>query len=267
MPKNWYIFSENIIKNDDSDEVKAQKMLNQRLCAAKKPYFFGYNYTTLKQEYDSYVRDTDEHIQSLTGKNVKELLKNDGNLTENEQKILNFYKKRLPLDVSPSTMNRICWAIEDEFDGVDLFENTTFDYSIYTSRQSYANEDYELIKLKCKEYKQKKRDINKKKFTEHDDSDESTADQIAKLNADLEESCFSICPNRHVLCEILLTICYKDGIDVGIVWNICGDVIVEKLAEKSGIYSYPERDDNGDFDFGGIKFAMKNVTVGGDTDD
>ena len=95
MPKSWYIFSENIIKNDDSDEIKAQKMLNQRLCAAKKPYFFGYNYTTLKQEYDAYVRDTDEHVQSITGKNIRDLLKNDGNLPENEQKILNFYKQFL----------------------------------------------------------------------------------------------------------------------------------------------------------------------------
>ena len=92
-------------------------------------------------------------------------------------------------------MNRICWAIEDEFDGVDLFENTTFDYSVYKSGLSYAHEEYELIKLKCKEYKQKKREINKKKFVEHEDIEESISDQIIKLNADLEENCFSICKN------------------------------------------------------------------------
>ena len=43
MPKSWYISSENIVKDDDSDAVIAQKTLNQALCAAKKPYFFGYN--------------------------------------------------------------------------------------------------------------------------------------------------------------------------------------------------------------------------------
>ena len=48
-----------------------------RLC-----YFFGYNYTTLKQEYDTFVRDT-EHIQSKN----RDLLKNDGKFPENEQKI------------------------------------------------------------------------------------------------------------------------------------------------------------------------------------
>ena len=267
MPKSWYIFSENIIKIDDSEEIIAQKTLNQRLCAAKKPYFFGYNYTTLKQEYDTFVRDTDEHVQSITGKNIRDLLKNDGNLPENEQKILDFYKKKLPLDVSPSTMNRICWAIEDEFDGVDLFENVKFDYELYKSGIEYSLEDYELIKLKCEYYKQKKREINKKKFVEHEVEEESAADQIIKLNADLEESCFSICPNEQVLCEILLDICYKDGIDVNIVWNLCGDIIVNKLVSRSQKYSYPEQDINGKFCYGGFKFSMKDVAAGGETDD
>ena len=267
MPKNWYIFSENVIKDDDSDEVKAQKMLNQKLCAAKKPYFFGYNYTTLKQEYDSYVRDTNDHIQSIIGKSVRDLLKNDGNLPENEQKILDFYKKRLPLDVSPSTMNRICWAIEDEFDGIDLFQDVDFDYSIYKSGVEYSAEDYELIKVKCDAYKKKKRELNKKKFVDHEVEEESFADQMLKLNADLEEDCFSICPNEHVLCEMLLDMCYKDGVDVNIVWNMCGDLIVDKLVSKSGMYSYPEHDVNGDFSFGGLKFVMKNIMVGGEAND
>ena len=267
MPKSWYISSENIVKDGDSDEIIAQKTLNQTLCAAKKPYFFGYNYTTLKQEYDTFVRDTDEHIQSVIGKNVKDLIKNDGNLCENEQNILDFYKKRLPLDVSPSTMNRICWAIEDEFDGVNLFENVNFDHEIYKSGIEYTKEDYELIKLKCEAYKQKKREINKKKFVEREDEEESITDQILKLNVELEENCFSICPNEQVLCEILLDICYRDGSDVGIVWNLCGDVIVDKLVGKSGAYVYPELDPSGEFGYGGLKFTMKNVAVGGEVND
>ena len=267
MPKSWYISSENIIKSDDSDEIIAQKTLNQRLCADKKPYFFGYNYPTLKQEYDAFVRDTDDHVQSITGKNIKELLKNDGNLQENEQKILEFYKRRLPLDVSPSTMNRICWSVENEFDGVDLFENTSFDYQVYKSGIEYAKEDYEFIKLKCEAYKQKKREINKRKFVEHEVEEESAADQIIKLNADLEENCFSICPNEQILCEILLDICYKDGFDVGIVWSLCGDIIVDKLAQKSKMYSYPEQDLNGEFSYGGFNFTMRSVAVGGETND
>ena len=87
------------------------------------------------------------------------------------------------------------------------------------------------------------------------------------MNAELEESCFSICPNEQVLCEILLDICYRGGIDVNIVWNLCGDIIVDKLVKKSGMYSYPEQDDNGEFSYGGIRFTMKNVAAGGEVND
>ena len=215
----------------------------------------GYNLLRIIAFYDIFT------------KNIRDLLKNDGNLPDNEQKILEFYKKQLPLDVSPSTMNRICWAIEDEFDGVNLFENVNFDYNVYKSGFEYAKEDYELIKRKCEDYRQKKREINKKRFVDHEDEEENIVDKIIKLNADLEESCFSICPNEQVLCEILLDVCYKDGIDVGIVWNLCGDVIVDKLANKSGVYSYPEQDANGEFCYGGLKFTMKNIMVGGEVND
>jgi hypothetical protein len=124
-----------------------------------------------------------------------------------------------------------------------------------------------LIKLKCEAYKHKKREINKKKFVEHEDMEESITDQIIKLNADLEESCLSICSNEQEPCEILLDICYRDNIDVNIVWNLCGDVIVDKLVKKSGMYSYPEQDDNGEFSYGGVKFTMKNVLLGGEVND
>ena len=267
MPKSWYVYSENVIKDGDSDEVIAKKTLDQTLCASKKPYFFGYNYPTLKQEYDTFVRDTDDHIRSVIGKNIRDLLKNDGHLPENEQKILDFYKQRLPLDVSPSTMNRICWAIEDEFDNTSMFENVNFDYEIYKSGIVYAQEDYELIKIKCDAYKQKKREISKKQFVDNENEEESIADQIAKLNVELEENCFSICPNEQTLCEILLDICYRDGSDVNIVWSLCGDIIVDKLISKSMVYSYPEQDPNGEFWYGGLKYTMKNVSAGGETND
>lgn len=267
MPKIWYVYSENCIKDGDSDEVIAQKTLNQQLCAHKKPYFFGYNYPTLKQEYDKYVKETDEHVCSVTGKSIHDLLKNDANLSENEQKILDYYKKHLPLDISPSTMNRICWAIEDKFDNVDDFANVDFDYSIYKAGIEYSIEDYELVKLKCEEYKNKKRDINKKRFADFDDGEDDAADQLIKISNELEEACYSICPNEQLLCEMLIDICYRDGFDTGIVWGLCGDVLVDKIASKSGMLSYPAQDSDGEFWCCGAQFSMKNIVVGGEDDD
>ena len=267
MPKSWYIFSENCIKDGDSDAAIDQKTLNQKLCAHKKPYFFGYNYPTLKQEYDKYVKDTDEHVCSVTGKSIHYLLNTDDNLSENEQKILDYYEKHLPLDVSPSTMNRICWAIEDKFDGMDDFASVVFDYSIYKSGLEYSLEDYELLKLKCDEYKNKKRDINKKRFSDFDEGEDDAADQLIRLNNELEESCYSICPNEQVLCEMLVDICYRDGFDTAIVWNLCGNVLVDKIVSNSGMFSYPAIDIDGDFLCCGARFSMKNVVAGGESND
>ena len=267
MPKSWYVYSENCINDGDSDEVIAQKLLNQQLCAHKKPYFFGYNYPTLKQEYDKYVRETDEHVCSITGKSVHDLLKNDISLSENEQKILEYYKKHLPLDISPSTMNRICWAIEEKFDGVDDFERVNFDYSVYKTGLEYSKEDYELIKLKCVEYKNKKREINKRRFVDCDDADDDSADQLIKISNELEEACYSVCPSELELCEMLIDICYGDGFDTEIVWNMCGSVIVDKLVSNSGMFSYPVSDICGGFWCCGTRFSIKNVVVGGETND
>ena len=102
---------------------------------------------------------------------------------------------------------------------------------------------------------------------DHDDSEESITDQILKLNSDLEESCFSICPNEQHLCEILLDICYRDGFDTSIVWNLCGDVIVDKLLQKSHKLSYPTHNICGDFWCCGTSFSMKDVVIGGESSD
>ena len=174
---------------------------------------------------------------------------------------------RSELGLNSLELINIAVAIEDEFDGVDLFESTNFDYEIYKSGIEYTQEDYELIKLKCDAYRQKKREINKKKFVECEDEEESVSDQIMKLNADLEENCFSICPNEHVLCEILLDVCYRDGFDTSIVWNLCGHVIVNKLISKFGILNYPIKDDCGDFYCSGVRFSMRSVVTGGENDD
>ena len=48
MPKSWYIRAENRINEDDSEEEIERKKFYQPICADKKPYFFIYNYPSLK---------------------------------------------------------------------------------------------------------------------------------------------------------------------------------------------------------------------------
>ena len=266
MPLHWYIDKENVIKEEDNDEIRAKKALNHLLCASKKPYFFAYNYQSLKAEYDEIMQNINSKLVNMFKKTYKEM-KNSTNLTENEQKMLNLCAKRINLDLSPSTMNRICLAVEDNFDGVDLFNDVDFDYSIYKSNVDYSIITYNQIKDLCKDYLQKLRQINKKRVIEDQDDEEYYADKEQMIML-LSEKCEEVCSNNKELCDILLDLCYIEGLNKNIVWNICSNTIVDNLLEKNNfLLTYPEKSSNGDFDCCGYSFINKTIKIGDDNND
>ncbi|MCD8377868.1 MAG: hypothetical protein LUB59_03675 [Candidatus Gastranaerophilales bacterium] len=257
MPVEWYVYSANRIKPDDSEEEKEKKRLNQRICAHKKPYFFGYNYQSLKREYDQCVAEMDAKLQNLYQKTLREL-QNSDNLTPDEEKALSVCQRQLPLDCSPSTMNRICWAIERHFDKTELPSASEFDYSIYKSGCEYSAEDAASIKQVCAEYQKSI------KLAQNEASGNANVEPIDKrqLLQCLQEKCESICPNSTELCEILLDLCYSDGASKGIVWELCGDDIVENLLRKTNYkITYPERVKSGGFWCCGAQFISKTITL------
>ena len=266
MPLHWYIDKENVIKEEDNDEIRAKKALNHLLCASKKPYFFAYNYQSLKAEYDEIMQNINSKLVNMFKKTYKEM-KNSTNLTENEQKMLDLCTKRINLDLSPSTMNRICWAVEDNFDGVDLFNDVDFDYSIYKSNVDYSIITYNQIKDLCKDYLKKLRQINKKRVIEDQDDEEYYADKEQMIML-LSEKCEEVCSNNKELCDILLDLCYIDGLNKNIAWNICSNTIVDNLLEKNNfLLTYPEKSSNGDFDCCGYSFINKTIKIGDDNND
>lgn len=266
MPLHWYIDKENVIKEEDNDEIRAKKALNHLLCASKKPYFFAYNYQSLKAEYDEIMQNINSKLVNMFKKTYKEM-KNSTNLTENEQKMLDLCTKRINLDLSPSTMNRICWAVEDNFDGVDLFNDVDFDYSIYKSNVDYSIITYNQIKDLCKDYLKKLRQINKKRVIEDQDDEEYYADKEQMIML-LSEKCEKVCSNNKELCDILLDLCYIEGLNKNIVWNICSNTIVDNLLAKNNfLLTYPEKSNNGDFDCCGYSFINKTIKIGDDNND
>lgn len=266
MPLHWYIDKENIIHEDDDVEIKAKKELNHILCASKKPYFFAYNYQSLKTEYDELMAGINSKLINMFQKTFKEM-KNSTNLTEIEQQMLDLCTKKINLDLSPSTMNKICWAVEDKFDGVDLFKDVVFDYSLYKSNARYDDITYVQIKDVCKEYLKKIRQINKSRAVENQDCLDYAADK-EQLFSMLAEKCETICPNEKELCDILLDLCYQDGINTSVVWTICSETIINNMLEKYNYtLSYPYNDINGNIQCCGNTFVEKIIKIGVDKDD
>jgi len=266
MPLHWYIDKENMIHEEDNEEIRAKKELNHILCASKKPYFFAYNYQSLKTEYDELMAGINSKLINMFQKTFKEMQKST-NLTETEQKMLDLCVKKINLDLSPSTMNKICWAVEDKFDGVDLFKDVIFDYSLYKSNIRYDDITYVQIKDLCKDYLKKIRQINKRRAFDNQDDLNYAADK-EQLFTMLAEECAKICPNEKELCEILLDLCYNDGINTSVVWNISSEVIINNmLAKHDSTLSYPLKTPNGDIQCCGNTFIQKTIKIGVDKDD
>lgn len=264
LPKSWWTMKENKINPDDSPELIEKKKLYAKLCADKKPYFFAYNYTSLKTEYDTFIKNAQSNSISLYKKDLNAMLLEyeNGLLTdENEIKFMNNFYYKLPLDRSKSTMNRICWQIENEFDGVNLFKDVEFDYSILKTGTQYSEQDFRIVKHICDSFKPSVQ-LAKKHIFSNDDENEEDWENVDIILKNLSESLYGHCPNEDALCDILVDLCYRDNVSKQILWKTCGDAIVRHLL-KSHNYkmSYPQKSNYGDFWCQGIQYKMKEITV------
>lgn len=271
MNPEWYVWSANKIdyENDSEEEIERKKF-NQKICAHKKPYFFQYNYLSLKRDYDKYVKTSEENAISIYKKTLYEMLQSD-NLTDEEQKFIENYKKRLPLDISPSVMNRICWAVERETNNLNFFNSS--DYSCYNLYASvpYNEEIYGIIKLICDNYRSSIKKESKNILIKNENSSEFSQNTSEVLEYYIKEMHIQ-CPNEEVLCDILIDLCYnstkKDRYSKEILWAACGNVVVNRLL-KSHSYKmrYPIKSDNPDFICCGTGFKMQEIICKDDEDE
>lgn len=271
MNPEWYVWSANKIDyENDSDEEIERKKFNQRICAHKKPYFFQYNYLSLKRDYDKYVKISNENAISIYKKTLYEMLHSE-NLTEEEKKFIENYKKKLPLDESPSVMNKICWAVEKATDDLNFYNLS--DYSCYNLSSGVIcnKEIYDVIKVICDNYRSSIKKESKNILTKNENSSEFTQNTSEVLDYYTKEMHIQ-CPNEEVLCDILIDLCYgntkKEKYSQEILWAACGNVIIDRLL-KSHNYKmrYPVKSDNPDFICCGTGFIMQEIIYRDGDDD
>lgn len=271
MNPEWYVWSANKIDyENDSDEEIERKKFNQSICAHKKPYFFQYNYLSLKRDYDKYIKISNENAISIYKKTLDDML-HSKNLTEEEQKFIDNYKRKLPLDESPSVMNKICWAVEKATDGLNFYNSS--DYSCYnlSSGVMYNKEIYDVIKVICDNYRSSIKKESKNILTKNENSSEFMQNTAEVLDYYIKEMHVQ-CPNEEVLCDILIDLCYgntkKEKYSQEILWAACGNVIIDRLL-KSHNYKmrYPVKSDNPDFICCGTGFIMQEIIYRDGDDD
>lgn len=262
LPKSWWVPKENIVRDDDSPEEIERKNLYMKLCASKQPYFFGYVYPSKKAEYNKYVKAAQSNSLAIYQKTIEEMIEQyeDGTLVnEDEIKFIQNYLYYLPLDLSKSTMNRICWCVEREFNGANLFQDVVFDYSILKSENEYDQKTYDTIKYIIQKYKPSE-SLAKKRAALAVEETESDWCDIDTLLQKIIEEVSNECNNSEELCDILIDLCYGERMYKQILWTACGETIFNRLLNKhNNTILYPQRDDNGDFWCQGVKYSMVNM--------
>lgn len=262
MPRHWYDNKVNQIKDSDTEEEIQQKLFNQRIVAAKKPYFFMYNYDYLKSDYDKYVSANNEHSDMLFRKTLEELYMTTDKSAE-MMDFIKYYENNIPVTDTNCLVNRVCHSIE-KYSGFE-YVYPEFDKSILKSDAIYNQEEYDLVRNLYIEYgKQVKKYAQEVKQSNTDEESRKAARQTFK-DVFVRE-CLEICPNQDVLCNIVIDLCYTNNNSKQFAWDLCGDTILSNILKRNSMkIHYPSRDEEGDIIFGGQRFSMKEkiITEGG----
>lgn len=239
MPTEWEKFSACRIKDSDSEDDIARKNFNMSICAEKYAYFFQYRYLSMKRDYDAYKNTANNTAIVKFNKTINEM-KNCSNLTEEEAVFMDKYKNNCPMDESHGVQNRICWAVEREFDN---FKTKKVDGISCLNVLNMSNINYDLydaVKILCDDYKSEVHKQSKKYIKNNVTDGDAVKSSTDILNYYVSEM-YKICSNEDELCDILIDICYIKGYNKEIVWTACGDVIASRLVMNGDeVLKYPK---------------------------
>ena len=266
MPKYWYNKSacDNLPAN--TVEQIAFKVLCEKIVVERKPYFMKYIYPDLNNRYKKYCRDVNSKCIREFQMSIDELL-DKPNKTITEKEFIKYYYKFMPVGNARCLVNRIAWLFEEEFKSITKFPlMNNFNYEILKTGTEYSANDFKKIQKIKKDYDKTMSFYQKIANSEHVEKGDISIDRLIILNH-IKSECEKICPNETEMCDMILDLCYLTEGSKQFAWDMCGETIVNNLLKKhSNVISYPALvDENGEFEFAGEQFIIKNKIIeGGD---
>lgn len=261
VPKEWYDWKEvkfNIDKDGsvlESEEEIQRKLKLQQIGSFKKPYFFIYNYSNIKHKYEKYIKNSNTNCLIKYGMSMNELL-NLENPTDEQEEYIKYYKRMIPVSMEQSTMNRICWRLEESINSPNINDiNEEFDKEILKTDMNYNNKTFKLISGLYEEFKKTVSDymatVNAKT-----DKDEIKERRECFIN-NFKEKALEKCTNEEELCNIAVDLCYDNSYSKLFVWTVSGEQIIKNLLKKNNNYiKYPILDKAGDIEWLGSKYKL-----------
>ena len=248
---------------NDSKELEELKLFNKPICAYRKPFFFIYRYNTTKAEYDKYIKKVDAKLKQKYHISLDELLSIE-DLSDELLMEKDMFYKRCPVDMSPGTVNRIAWAVNKKFDEFRSLPRVDFDKTVLKSNVEYSKTDLNKVRDVYKEYRDSIKNLAKKtKYDEIDDENDGIESKEA-IDLIFKGKFHEVCSNEKVLCDILIDLLYDKPNSKGVIWDICGDTVIDNLLQKTGyMIQYPEAvESDEEFSCCRKRFVMKNLYVG-----
>ena len=235
--------------DNDSKEVKDNKFYINRLVGNKKSYFMCYIYPSLMKSYKQHKESYRHICRAMFGCRLEDLLKKKDK-TKEESKFIRSYYKYLPVLMNKSIMNELTWYAEDiDFDLKFFKSDSYFDYtvlmdnniSIDINSQLYRN-IFECLKKYHTIYEL---NTHENKSLEENygylEDEETRNNEYSILLKEIENDLFYICSNKNELCNYVIHIMYNHfkNKSKAIMWNICGEEIINNLKNKNNIAYFP----------------------------
>ena len=239
-------------------------MFYNSLLADKKPYFFIYKYNKLYKELKDYNKKNNENSIIRFGKTLEDLIKQYTNdkksINEKEEEFLYYYYKFLPVLDSNSVMNKICHYIEsvdfelkkkvktnNNFNWKDLVtENFQPEKNLLKQLEQVIEEEMQLKHLDLKILKKENPELVKRNgTTKREELDKDN--WIILLKSKLQE----VCSNEERLSNHLVYIfyCEKKTLNKSVLWSLVGRQIYKIIKDKSNIFYFPIKNENGSLNF------------------
>lgn len=261
MPLEWYSFKDNILEKNEEGEITLLDEFNVSILADKKPYFFIYNYPSLKKEYSTYVKNANTKCITLFGMTIDELVLHEPKNKEMED-FLNKFSFSMPVDNSNGVMNRLCRYIEHELNDVKFQSTESFNIETLKTNSQYSTRNYNKVKSIYENYKLETSKYSARHREGRIRDDEYSADRdsfklkyislLSELKIEDEE-----------LANIVIDLCYTSNNSKQFAWDVAGEVILKNLLKNnSNKVTFPMLDKFGDVEFNGNTFKVLEVEVG-----
>lgn len=274
MPDYWYNLHKCVVRDKDDAATAKEKRRNMEIVASNKPYFMIYVYPQLKSKAKTYFKNNDYgailRFKDYGIKSITELIGYEPKTPEMVM-YLDSYYRYMPVGINDCVVNRICHIFEHEFDSClsKKYEQPEFDYSIMKSDVGYSKKVFSDIKDIFNTYIEEMNAYKKTAGMQKDDPDYDIAEKYHRFAEKFRTECEKRCSNEDELCDIVLDLCYQTSKTKQFAWDVCGDKILENLLKKSNntIHIPVHVETNGDFEYCGEQFEMREVVIGGGDND